>query len=162
LRLPQSRPREVSLRSLSAFIFLFLATFVSGQSATDFTGHWQQKTTSGAQRHLEIEQNGRNLRAKTVVTNSQGTRNLEVKYEIGGPQTVYTGLDGDQFRSSVRWDGNALVFDTIEQEAGNELPQKTVWTLLGDGDVLQVDRTMTKSGKTTHSLTTYVRLDHSI
>jgi hypothetical protein len=160
LRVPQSRTWKVSLRSLSASIFLFFATFVSGQSATDFTGHWQPKTTSGAQRHLEIEQNGRTLRAKTVFTNSQGTRNLEVKYEIGGGQTTYTGLDGDQFRSSVRWDGNALVFDTIEQEDGNEIPQKTVWTLLGDGDVLQVDRTMTKSGKTTHSLTTYVRLDH--
>jgi hypothetical protein len=160
LRVTRSRPREVSLRSLSASIFLFLATFVSGQSATDFTGHWQQKTTSGAQRHLEIEQNGRTLRAKTVVTNSQGTRNLEVRYEIGGPQTTYTGLDGDQFRSSVRWDGNALVFDTIEQEDGNEIPQKTVWTLPGDGNVLQVDRTMTESGKTTHSLTTYARLDH--
>jgi hypothetical protein len=160
LRVTRSRPREVSLRSLSASIFLFLATFVSGQSATDFTGHWQQKTTSGAQRHLEIEQNGRTLRAKTVVTNSQGTRNLEVRYEIGGPQTTYTGLDGDQFRSSVRWDGNAPVFDTIEQEDGNEIPQKTVWTLPGDGNVLQVDRTMTESGKTTHSLATYVRLDH--
>jgi hypothetical protein len=160
LRVTRSRPREGSLRSLSASIFLFLTTFVSGQSATDFTGHWQQKTTSGAQRHLEIEQNGRTLRAKTVVTNSQGTRNLEVRYEIGGSQTTYTGLDGDQFRSSLRWDGNALVFDTIEQEDGNEIPQKTVWTLPGDGNVLQVDRTMTKSGKTTHSLTTYVRLDH--
>jgi hypothetical protein len=83
-----------------------------------------------------------------------------VRYEIGGPQTTYTGLDGDQFRSSVRWDGNALVFDTIEQEDGNEIPQKTVWTLPGDGNVLQVDRTMTESGKTTHSLTTYARLDH--
>lgn len=160
MRVTRSRPREGSLRSLSASIFLFLTTFVSGQSATDFTGHWQQKTTSGAQRHLEIEQNGRTLRAKTVVTNSQGTRNLEVRYEIGGSQTTYTGLDGDQFRSSLRWDGNALVFDTIEQEDGNEIPQKTVWTLPGDGNVLQVDRTMTKSGKTTHSLTTYVRLDH--
>ncbi len=147
------------MRSLSAFI-LFLASFVSGQSLTDFTGHWQEKTNSGMQRHLEIEQNGRNLRVKTVVTNFQGTRNLEVKYEIGGPETTYTGLDGDQFRSSVRWDGNALVFDTIEHEAGSEIPQKTVWTLLGDGDVLQVERTMTKSGRTSHSLTTYVRLNH--
>ncbi len=112
------------------------------------------------QRHLEIEQNGRNLRVKTVVTSSKGTRNLEVKYEIGGPETSYTGLDGDQFRSAVRWDGNALVFDIIEHEDGSELPQKTVWTLIGDGDVLQVDRTMTKSTKTSHSLTTYVRLNN--
>jgi len=148
------------MRSLGVFVLLFLASFVSAQSQSDFTGHWQKKTNSGMQRHLEVEQNGRNLRVKTVLTNSQGTRNLEVKYEIGGPETTYTGLDGDQFRSSVRWDGNTLVFDIVEHEDGSDIPQKTVWTLLGDGDVLQVDRTMTKSGKTTHSLTTYVRLNH--
>jgi hypothetical protein len=148
------------VRGLSAFILLFLASFVSGQSLTDFTGHWQEKTNSGMQRHLEVEQNGRNLRVKTVVTKSQGTRDLEVKYEIGGPETTYTGLDGDQFRSSVRSDGKTLVFDTIEHEAGSDISQKTVWTLLGDGDVLQVDRTITKSGKTSHSLTAYVRLNH--
>lgn len=148
------------MRGLSVFVLLFLASFVSGQSLTDFTGHWQEKTKSGMQRHLEIEQNGRNLRVKTVVTNSEGTRNLEVKYEIGGPETAYTGLDGDQFRSSVRWDGKTLVFDTTEHEAGSEIPQKTVWTLLGDGDVLQMDRAMTKAGKTSHSLTAYIRLTH--
>ncbi len=148
------------MRGLSAFILLFLASFVSGQSLTDFTGHWQEKTNSGMQRHLEVEQNGRNLRVKTVVTKSQGTRDLEVKYEIGGPETTYTGLDGDQFRSSVRSDGKTLVFDTIEHEAGSDISQKTVWTLLGDGDVLQVDRTITKSGKTSHSLTACVRLNH--
>jgi hypothetical protein len=148
---------EISYAKSSVFIILFLSIFVSGQSLTDFSGHWQQKTDSRTQRHLEIKQTGLNLRVKTVVTNSQGTRNLEVKYEIGGPQTTYTGLDGDEFRSSVRWDGKALVFDTTEHEAGSKIPEKTVWTLSADGDVLQVDRVMTKSGKTSHSLTTYVR-----
>ena len=94
---------------------------------------------------------------KTVVTNSDGTRNLEVKYVIGGPETTYRGLDGDEFRSAVRWDASSLVFDTIEQEGSNEIPQKAVWTLSADGDALQVDRQFTKSGKTTHSLTIYIR-----
>jgi hypothetical protein len=145
------------MRSLTTFTFLFVSILVSGQSLTDFTGHWQEKTDSGTQQHVEVEQKGPNLRVKTVVINSQGTKSLEVKYEIGGPETTYTGLDGDQFRSSVRWDGNALVFDTIEHEAGSEIPQKTIWTLSGDRNTLQVDRTITKSGKTSHSLTTYVR-----
>jgi hypothetical protein len=145
------------MRSLSAFVFLFLPILASGQSLTDFNGHWQQKPDSGTHRHLEIQQNGRDLRVKTVVASSQGTRNLEVKYEIGGSETTYVGLDGDQFRSSVRWDGNALVFDTIEDEAGGKIPQKTIWTLSSDRNSLQVDRTITKSGQTSHSLTTYVR-----
>jgi hypothetical protein len=84
-------------------------------------------------------------------------RNVEVQYVIGGLETTYRGLDGDEFRSSVRWDTSSLVFDTIEQEGSSEIPQKAVWTLSADGHALQVDRQFTKSGKRTHSLTTYIR-----
>jgi hypothetical protein len=104
-----------------------------------------------------VEQKGQNLRVKTVVTNSEGTRSLEVKYVIGGSETTYTGLDGDEFHSSVHRDGSSLVFDTIEHENSNEIPQKAAWTLSADGSVLQVERQITKSGKTTRSLTTYAR-----
>src|SRR5271166_7045757 len=85
------------MRSLSALIVLFLAISISGQTPTDFTGRWRQQTNSGTQRQLEVEQKGQNLRVNTVVTNSEGTRNLEVKYDIGGPATTYKGLDGDEF-----------------------------------------------------------------
>jgi hypothetical protein len=144
-------------RTLSAIVILFLAISVSGQSTPDFTGHWRQQTNSKARRQLEVEQNGQNLRVKTVISNSDETRNLEVKYVIGGAETTYKGLDGDEFRSSVRWDAGSLVFDTIEHEGSDEIPQKAVWSLSADGNALQVDRQITKSGKTTHSLTTYIR-----
>jgi hypothetical protein len=90
-------------------------------------------------------------------TSSAGSRAVEVKYEIGGSKTTYRGLDGDEFRSSVHWEGSMLVFDTTEHEEGKEIPQKAVWTLSADSNSLQVDRQVTKPGKTTHSLTTYVR-----
>lgn len=120
---------ETFAKSMGVFVFLFLAISVSGQSSTDFTGHWCQGTNSAAQRQLDVEQNGWSLLVKTIIGNSQGTRRLEVKYEIGGPETTYTGLDGDEFRSSVHWDGSALVFETIEHEDGRDIAQKTVWTL---------------------------------
>ena len=145
------------MRMFSGLIILAIAVYVSAQIPSDFTGHWQQQSTSGVQRQLEAEQKGESLRVKTVVTNSEGTRNLEVKYQIGGAATTYKGLDGDEFRSSIRWDGNALVFDTIEHEEGSEIPQKAIWTLSEDGNQLRVDRQVTKSGKPAHSLTTYVR-----
>jgi hypothetical protein len=140
-----------------AFGVLFVAISLAAQTLTDFSGHWHQETNSGTQRHLEVEENGQTLRVKTVATNSKGTRSLEVKYEIGGTETSYTGLDGDQFRSSVHRDGSALIFEIVEHEAGSDIPQKTVWTLSGDGKTLQVDKVMTKSGQTSHSVTTYVR-----
>jgi hypothetical protein len=145
-------------QSLAVFIPLFLAISVNTQTPTDFTGHWRQQNESGSQRQLDIEQNGQSLLVKTMVTNSQGTRRLEVKYVIGGPETSYKGLDGDEFRSSVRWDGSALVFDTVEHEDGRDIPEKTVWALTGDRNTLQVARQSAKSAKTTPSLTIYVRL----
>ena len=144
------------VKSVGIFTVLFVA-ICSAQSPTNFTGHWRQETNSGGQRQLEIEQNSKGLRVKTIQTNSQGTRQLEVKYEIEGAPTTYTGLDGDNFRSSVHWDGGTLVFETIEHEDGSEIPQKTVWTLSRDGNTLQVDRDLTKSGKKMHSSITYSR-----
>lgn len=147
------------MRPLSTIVVvLFLALLsVKGQVPPDFGGHWRQQTNSKTQRQLEVEQKGQNLCVKTVVTNSDGTRNLEVKYVIGGPETTYRGLDGDEFRTSVRWGASSLIFDTTEQEGSNTIPQKAIWTLSADGDALQVDRQLTKSGKTAHSSTIYVR-----
>jgi hypothetical protein len=144
-------------RSVPALIALFLVIPVHAQTATDFTGRWRQATDSGNQRQLDIEQKGQNLLMKTTVTNSQGTRRLEVKYVIGGPETSYTGLDGDEFRTSVRWDGSTLVFDTVEHEDGREIPQKTVWILLKDRNTLRIAKQSAKSAGTAPSLTSYVR-----
>jgi len=79
-----------------------------------------------------------------------------VTYEIDGQETTYKGLDGDEFHASVRWEGGALVFQIIEHEGGREIPQNTVWTLSDDRSTLQVDGTLTKSGKQS-TLTKYVR-----
>src|SRR5215467_1193941 len=107
-------------RSACALPTLLLAISANGLTPPDFTGHWRQQTASGAQRQLDIDQNGHTLQVKTTATNSKGSRQLEVKYEIGGPQTIYKGLDGDEFRSSVHWDGSALVFNTISVRVGEK------------------------------------------
>jgi hypothetical protein len=147
----------VTKRVSGAIVFLFAAIAAFGQTTPDFTGHWREQTNSKVQRGLEVKQKGQNLRVKTVVTNSNGTRNLEVKYAIGGPATIYKGLDSDEFRTSVRWDMSNLIFGTIEHEGLIEIPQKVVWTLSADGNTLQVDRQITKAGKTTPSFTIYLR-----
>jgi hypothetical protein len=147
------------MRKASALVFLFLSLVitVNGQAPADFTGHWSRQRDSGTQRHLEVEQNGRSLRVKTQETNPEGARHIEVTYEIGGPATTYTGLDGDEFHSSVHWDGKSLVFEILEHENGSEIPQKVVWTLSEDSSTLRADRSLTKTGQTKHSLTEYVR-----
>ena len=66
---------------------------------------------------------------ETTAANSKGTRRLVVTYEIGGPETVYKGLDGDEFYSRVHYDGSTLIFDTVQHEDGREIPETTApWT----------------------------------
>jgi len=89
--------------------------------------------------------------------NSKGSRRLEVTYQIGGPETVYEGLDGDEFHTSVHWDGNVLVFETIEHEGGKEIPETTVWALSENGNNLQVKRRSAKSASKGESSSTHVR-----
>jgi hypothetical protein len=74
-----------------------------------------------------------------VDTATGSSRHLEVAWRIGGPETVYKGLDGDEFHSSVHWHGNALVFDTVEHEGGKEIPKTTVWALSKDRNSFQVE-----------------------
>jgi len=141
-----------SVHAIIAFLF---AISINGQTPPDFTGHWLQQTNAGQQRQLDIEQNGKTLRVKTALTNSKGTRQLEVTYQIGGPETVYRGLDGDEFHSRSHWDGSALVFDTVEHEGGRRIPETTVWTLSEDRNSIHVKRQSAKYGK--DSFVTYVR-----
>lgn len=146
---------QVPVRSVGAFVALLFMISANGQTALDFTGHWQRQTNTVERRQLNIEQKGITLRVETRVTNSKGTRRLEVTYQIGGPETVYKGLDGDEFHSRVHWEGSVLVFDTVEHERGRKIPETTTWTLSEDRNSLQLKRQSAKSGK--DSSVTYVR-----
>jgi hypothetical protein len=147
----------MSIRRLSAIAILLFAVSLFAQTEPNFAGHWRERTSSETKRYLEIQQNGKRLRVTTVVISSEGTRTLGVDYVIGGPETVYKGLDGDEFHSVARWNTNNLVFDIVEHEDSEKIPQTTIWTLSADGNSLQVDRQVTKAGKTTHSSATYIR-----
>jgi hypothetical protein len=141
-------------RDVGALIAMLAVISANAQTSPDFTGHWRLQTNAGEQRELDIAQNGNALRVQTIVTNPKGTRRLVVTYQIGGRETLYKGLDGDKFHSRVHFNGNLLVFDTIEQELGRKIPETTVWTLSEDRDSFQLKRHSTKKD----SLATYVRL----
>jgi hypothetical protein len=148
--------RQVLTPSMGALLAILLAISANAQAAPDFTGRWVQQTNPGEQRQLDIAQSGKTLRVKTTVTTSKGTRRLEVSYQFGGPETVYKGLDGDEFHSRIHWDGSALIFDIVEHEGLRRIPETTIWTLSEDRNSLVQKRHSTKSGK--DSSATYVRL----
>jgi hypothetical protein len=146
---------QVQARRVGVLVALSFGIAANGQTTPDFTGRWRQQTNAGEQRVLDIEQDGNTLRVETTVTNSKGARHLTVTYQIGGPETAYKGLDGDEFHSRVHWDGSILVFDTIEHEVGRRIAETTVWTLSDNHNSIQLRKQSTKSGK--NSSVTYIR-----
>jgi len=74
-------------------------------------------------------------------------RKLDVSYHLGGPETVYTGLDGDEFHSKAKLSGDEIVFTVVEHEDGKLIPYTETWTLIDGGTSIQ--RVKLSGGKKT-------------
>jgi hypothetical protein len=129
---------------LSVLLLFHPSPFLGAEMPVDFSGVWQQDVSrsvpqrkSKGAREMKIQQIGRILTIKITTNTNKGTQSLDLKYEIGGQELIYTGLDGDEFHTKVRWDGESLVFDTVEHERGRQIMSKQTWTLVNGGAVLR-------------------------
>lgn len=86
---------------------------------------------------MRVEIDGLALRVHIDTAGSRGERSLDLKYEIGGKELVYRGLDGDEYHSKVNWSGNSLFFTTVEHEAGRQIHSTETWTVIEAGKTLQ-------------------------
>jgi hypothetical protein len=153
------------IRLASASIcLLFLSAPATPQAPRNFSGVWHQDLSrsvpprkSAGAREMVVQQDGQSLSVKTRANASQGVRSLDLTYEIGGKALVYTGLDGDEFHSAVRWAGESLVFDIVEHERGTEITSQRVWTLDEGGNVLREVRKFEREGQAAESVAIFER-----
>ena len=109
------------------------------------SGTWQQNNERSVPRprnkahsyKMTVEASAKALRVRIIANNGHGERNLDLNYEIGGRELVYTGIDGDEYHSKVRREGDSLVFTTVEHERGRLIPSEETWTLIDSGKSLQ-------------------------
>jgi len=130
--------------AICSMVFLYTA-LASGQNRPDFSGTWKenleksQPKSSWLKSYVnKIEQQGANLKVTTTTVGDRGERTYDRTYVIG-QENKSQDAEGDQFTTNVKYDGNALVFETAEKEHDATLTSKEVWTLSGDG------KTLTKS-----------------
>ena len=152
------------ITTLSIGLALLSSPGVHPQISPDFSGIWQQDVSrsvpqrdSKRTRELTIRQTGQMLTVKITQTGSH-PGSLDLKYNIGGQELVYTGLDGDEFHTKVHQDGASLVFETIEHERGKQFVSKQTWTLVDSGKTLQEVKQGGEAGKAAESVTIYNRV----
>jgi hypothetical protein len=112
----------------------------------NFSGTWKQsnercvpKRTGDVIRH--IDHRGSDLIVETTaLRTSEPPRHAVQHYSTDGATSVSTGADGDEFHTSIVWNGQSLVFSIEEHENGRVLHSKETWTLIESGSTLQISR----------------------
>ena len=122
-----------------------LAAVASAQSHPDFSGTWKQDNSrstlrpgSTIQYSNKVEVRDQKLTVTTILGANEDRKESTYsrEYVIGGKPSTSSDREGDQFTNTVKWDGDSLVFETVEKEKTATLASREVWTLSADGKTL--------------------------
>ncbi len=125
---------------------LLASAGVCSPSNANFSGTWKQSDERCIPRRtgdvtLHIDHRDPDLTVETTVLRGSGPpRHAVQRYRTDGKTSVSTGADGDEFHTSIVWNGQSLVFSIEEHEDGRILLSRETWTLIDNGDALKRDR----------------------
>jgi hypothetical protein len=116
---------------------------IGAQTQLDFTGNWEQNNERCVPRRagnvvLRIDHRDPKLIVETTMLREPApARHAVQHYTTDGRASISTGADGDEFHTSIVWQGQSLVFSVEEHEDGRVIHSKEIWTLLEHGAVLK-------------------------
>lgn len=126
---------------------LLLAAGVSAQGKPNFSGDWKLNTSKSnfgqmpppASLTEKITHADPSLKVQTEMTGDFAF-NSDFSYTTDGKECQ--NAIGDQFKmtSTVKWDGDILVFDSKMDFQGNAMAGTDKWTLSPDGKTITVQR----------------------
>jgi hypothetical protein len=128
-----------------ALVVLSVGT-LAAQAKPNFSGEWKlapaksdfgmmPAPSSGVQK---ITHNEPQLKVVNTQTSDQGTNTTESSYTTDGKVCVNPGRMGDT-KSTLKWDGSALVTETKMDFQGTEVTITNRWVLSDDGKTLTVN-----------------------
>jgi hypothetical protein len=116
---------------------------ICSQPNSDFSGNWKLSNERSLPKRagsvtLHIDHRDPKLTVETtIIRGSAATRHAVQRYTTDGRVSISTGADGDEFHTSLVWNGQSLIFSIEEHEGGRILLTKETWTLIENGAVLQ-------------------------
>ncbi len=145
-----------------AAALLLCAALGRAETRPNFAGTWKQNNekstpsrSSGFRSYINrIEHKDPDLRVATIIAREGGESTFERTYTTDGKEQKATDREGDEFMTTVKWQGAALVFETVEKERGNTITTRETWTLSADGKTLT--KTIHRSGPRGESDQKYV------
>lgn len=137
------------LTRLFSFAVLALAVgTIQAQAKSDFSGTWKidaAKSDFGPMPAPDsitetIVHQDPSLKANVATTGGmQGDMKYDVAYTTDGKECV-NKVGDNEFKSTLNWDGDALVVETKGSFSGTDFTSKDRWSLSADGKTLTVTR----------------------
>ena len=122
---------------------LMAAPGICSQLNPDFSGTWKQSNERSIPNRtgnvtLHIDHRDPELTVETTILRSAAApRHAVQRYTTDGKVSISTGADGDEFHTSIVWNGQSLIFSVEEHEDGRIILSKEIWTLIENGAALQ-------------------------
>ena len=135
--------RRFSILCTSLLVF---AGFASA-ATPNLTGDWKLNLSKSDMGQMpppssmtqKITHEDPKLKVAVKQSSDMGDFDWEANYTTDGKECVNTIRDNEA-KSVVKWDGDALLFETKGKFGDNDFSMKDKWTLSADGKVLTVER----------------------
>ena len=143
-----------SICGLSLTLLTLAFGLIHAQAKTDFSGTWKAniaKTDFGPAPPpdslvIKIAHAEPSIKSNIVQTGGeQGDMNYDMNYTTDGQECV-NHPGGNEFKSTVKWEGDDLVIDTKGSWDGNDFTAKDRWTLADGGKTMTVLRHIATGG----------------
>jgi hypothetical protein len=124
------------------------------QTIPDLSGAWKQDDARCVPPRrgdvtLKIVEHPPEMTIETTMVRGSETPRLAVqRYTTDGKETVSTGVDGDEFHTSIAFHDGSLLFTVEEHEDGRVLHSTETWTLIDGGAAIKRVREGGKDGGT--------------
>jgi len=122
---------------------LMASAGICSQPTPDFSGTWKQSNERSIPNRmgnvtLHIDHRDPELTVETTtLRGAAAPRHAVQRYTTDGKVSISTGADGDEFHTSIVWNGQSLIFSVEEHEDGRIILSKEIWLLIENGAALQ-------------------------
>jgi hypothetical protein len=133
---------------------LALAVFAAlpALAKASFSGDWKLNTSRSnfgempppSSMSTKIAHEEPKLRVGTKISGEMGDFESDATYTTDGKECT-NEIFGNSSKSTVKWEGDALLFETKGRFGDNDFTMKDKWTLSGDGKYLTIDRHFSSS-----------------
>lgn len=145
--------RKSTLRILSLALVTLALALVPAQAKSDFSGTWKvnaEKSDFGPMPPPDslvekIVHQDPSLKVNFAQTGGTGDITSDMLYSTDGKECV-NHLGDNEFKSTIKWDGDDLVADTKGSFDGSEFVAKDRWTLSDGGKTMTVTRHISADG----------------